>query len=148
MATAGWVQGGVWGPGGYRVGYTQGSTTHPPREEPNEECPKQPACWRGQGVLGGGNACLVFGGGTGPGTTTPCGRARSRWSLYQDPQNAASGQYGRDSGHISVKLVKTMECHRKSGKRPTIVPISKTGSRSRLLIFSDFHFRQPSLARN
>ena len=49
---------------------------------------------------------------------------------------------------ISAKLVKTAECHRNMSKRPSIVPISKTGSRNHLLIFLDFRFRQPSLTRN
>ena len=36
---------------------------------------------------------------------------------------------GRDSGHISVKLVKTTKCHRIVSKRPVIVPICQNGLR-------------------
>ena len=39
-----------------------------------------------------------------------------------------------------IKLVKTVECHQKVSKRPVIVPISKTGLESQLLIFWDFPF--------
>ena len=58
------------------------------------------------------------------------------------------GQEGRDFMTFPVKLVKTEECHQKSVIRPVIVPILKTGPKSRLLIFSDFRFSQPSLTRN
>ena len=54
----------------------------------------------------------------------------------------------RDFSHISVKLVKTAECHQICPKRPVIVPVLKTGSRIHLLKFQDFRFPQPSLTRN
>ena len=69
----------------------------------------------------------------------PTLRARSvhpRWpSLGYTPWNAASWPIWRDLTTFPVKLVKTAECHRNSCKRPVIVPISKTGSKSRLLKF-------------
>ena len=51
------------------------------------------------------------------------------------PWNAASGPIGRDSVTFLRNLVKTAECRHNSSKRPVIVPISKMGSRSRLLKF-------------
>ena len=77
--------------------------------------------------------------------THPCG-ARS-----VPPAGALPGApraKGRDSVTFPVKLVKTTECHRKSMKRPVIVPILKTASESHLLIFWVFHICQPSLTRN
>ena len=76
------------------------------------------------------------------------GRSTLWPSLSQDPQNAHLGPIGRDSINYSVKLVKTAKCHRFMSKRPTIVPVSKNGSRNHLLKFSDFHIWQPSLPRN
>ena len=64
------------------------------------------------------------------------------------PQNAHLRPIWRDFTSFSIKLVKRPECHQNMSKRPTIVPVSKTASRIHLLIFSDFHFRQPSLTRN
>ena len=78
---------------------------------------------------------MVFGGGDGPCTTL---RARSGHPValpVQDPQNAASGPIWRDLGSFLEILVKTAKCHQNMSKRPVIVPISKTGLKSHLLIF-------------
>ena len=48
---------------------------------------------------------------------------------------------GRDFINNILKLVKTGKCHQNVSIRPVIVPISKTGSKSQLLEFPDFHFR-------
>ena len=71
------------------------------------------------------------------------------WSLpVLDPQNAALQPIGREFMTFSIKLVKTAKCRQNMSKRPLIAPISKTGLKYHLLIFSDFHFPVPSLPRN
>ena len=47
---------------------------------------------------------------------------------------------GRDSDLISIKLVKTAECHQKCAKRPVIVPIFKNGSQMSPLDFLGFPY--------
>ena len=82
---------------------------------------------------------------------SPTLRARSVpcWALPREyPWNAHLGPIWRELRSKPVKLVKTTKCHQNNVKRPPIVPISKTGSESQLLKFSDFHFWQPSLPRN
>ena len=81
--------------------------------------------------------------------TTPAGPGRAGLpSLYLLEQIPASGPIRRDSTSFPVKLVKRPRCHQNMSKRPVIVPNHKTGSESRLLIFWDFSFGQPSLTRN
>ena len=63
-------------------------------------------------------------------------------------QTAVQTAKRRHFSQITVKLVKMTKCRPNILKRPVIVPISKTGSESRLLIFWDFRFAQPSLPRN
>ena len=43
--------------------------------------------------------------------------------------------YGRDSSPFSIKLVKTMKCHQKVSKRPSLVPNSQNGSKKSPLDF-------------
>ena len=54
----------------------------------------------------------------------------------------------RDLTSFLINLVKTAKCRQNMSKRPPIVPISKTLSKSHLLNFPDFHYSQPSLTRN
>ena len=141
---------GAW-TGAYRVGIPgeyYPATACCSRRSPMRNCPVGAACCTGQGVLGAGRT--GDGGGDGP-CTHPCGaRSVSPWepSLVQDPQNAASWPIGTRFQVISRNIVKTGKCHREVCKRPVIVPISKTSSKSHLLIFPGFTFRQPSLTRN
>ena len=141
------------GPGcggdGYSGRVYRGSTTQPAREEPNEEVPTGGSLlpWV-LGVLGGGNDCS---GVRRRGRVCTTLRARSvpPGALpVHTLRNAASGPIVRELRSFLGNLVKTAKCHQKCLKRPTIVPISKTGSRIHLLIFPGFRFCQPSLTRN
>ena len=152
--SAGWVYG--WVPGRvYRVGNTGGYTGYYPASSlcpgrppyPAERAPEAP--WGLEWVGYGGRAHMqVFGGGDGPRYHLRPGRSTLWPSLYLGPWNAASGPIRRDLASFPRNLVKTAKCHLKSVKRPTIVPISKTGVKSHLLNFPDFRFREPSLTRN
>ena len=77
------------------------------------------------------------------GTPGPCWALRTPSSSH-----SVSWLQGRDSIINILKLVKTAKCRPKSDMRPAILPISKRGSISHDLEFSDFRFSQPSLARN
>ena len=65
----------------------------------------------------------------GPVSPTPGGPSLVPIPLGMPPP----GQYRRDFSQFTVKLVKTAECHQKVSKRPPVVPISKTRSKSQLL---------------
>ena len=87
-----------------------------------------------------------------PGTTL---RARSVWPASPpctwyplSSQTAVQTAKRREFSQFSIKLVKMTKCHRNMSIRPLIVPVLKTASESRLLIFWDFLYRQPSLTRN
>ena len=139
---AGWV---------YRVQYPPSHPASPLLEEdPRSTQRSGPGRPRGPGVVGCGVRTYLGDGGRGrvlyhpPGPVGP-----TLWALpVQDPWNAHLRPKGRDLGHISVKLVKTVRCHQNMSKRPPLVPILKTRSKSHLLIFSDFRFCEPSLTRN
>ena len=76
----------------------------------------------------------------------PPGPLRCTQALLE--QMPPLGQYKRELTTFTVKLVKTVKCHQDMSKRPSLVPVLKTASRSHLLIFLDFRFLQPSLPRN
>ena len=136
-------QGGIggWGPGGYTGRVIRDPPSWLKAEARQRSGPRK--ALQGPGVGGLAAACARA-----PYPTTPCGRARFAGYGPLPGQKAASGPIGRELVNISVKLVKRAKCHRNISKRPVIVPISKTGSRNHLLIFSDFHYLQPSLTRN
>ena len=136
----GWVYGWVGG-----RGYT-GTQPHCSRrvQIPAERAPEAPA--RGLEWVGIWSRTYR---GLGGSRTTPAGPGRSLRALpVLDPWNARSWPIRRDFTTFPVKLVKTGKCHLNSSIRPVIVPIFKTASKSRLLIFSDFYICQPSLPRN
>ena len=62
-------------------------------------------------------------------------------SLGNTLRNAHLRPKGRELTSFPRNLVKTSGCHQNMSIRPVIVPISKTGPKSQLLIFWDFHNR-------
>ena len=136
VGTAGWV---------YGVGTGRGNTGYPARllEEVPIPAKRAPEALQGLEWVG-------IGAGRARGRISPpCGPGRSLQALPGIcSQKRLSGPIRRDLTSFTVKLVKTEECHQYLSIRPVIVPVSKTGSKSRLLKFSDFHILQPSLTRN
>ena len=141
VSASGWVPGWVYG-WGIRVGNTgvvHPATLHRARTVPVQRSgPGRPA-GPGVVVLGLGRVSWGDGGGDGPGTTlrarsVPCGTLPVPGPRRMPPP----GHIGRDYGHISIKLVKTVKCHQKVCKRPAIVPIFKNGSRKSPLDFLRF----------
>ena len=133
---------------GYWVGTGEGYTgvlpTDPaPREEPQTDSGAGPGSPAGAGVGGQAGTVPLYV------RTHPFG-ARSGHcpSLVLLEHIAASGPIRARFQVISEILVKMTKCHQNMSIRPLIVPISRTASRIHLLEFSDFHFRQPSPARN
>ena len=121
------VQGRYWD--GYTGWVYRGSTTQPPREEPNEEVPTRSSLLRWVlGVLGGGNACsgvrrrgrLLYHP-TGP-VSPPVGFP------VQDLAECRLWAIGRDLTSFLRNLVKTRKCHQNVSKRPPIVPNRQNGS--------------------
>ena len=126
---------GVGSTGGYLGGLYRGTTSPP-------SCPQggAPYSEAGPGRPCRGLEWVVRGAGCVRAMSPPCGPGRSPcrcppWDMPLLGQMAASGPIRRELRYISVKLVKTTECHRNMCKRPVIVPISKTGTKSHLLIF-------------
>ena len=144
VGVPGWVY-GVGIAGWVGEGYT--GTQHTARGEvqiPAKRAPNGPA-GAGSGWVSGARA-----NGRRDGSwTTPAGPGRSLRALpVQDPQNAALGPIRRELTSFLKNIVKTAKCHQNMSKRPRLVPVSKTGSESHLLIFWEFGFCQPSLTRN
>ena len=137
--------GGVWYRGGY-TGWVYGRVIPVPSQLPARRSDIQrsgPVGPAGAGVVGYLTGCARA-----PGPPTPL-RYGARFAVQDlSPSKAASGPIRRELVNISIKLVKTAECHQNIRKRPVIVPIFKTGSESHLLKFLEFCFRQPSLTRN
>ena len=128
----GYVPGGYTGVG-TGVGNTGVLPSSPPMPGEHPQTQRSgPVGPAGAGVVGSEGAGVTVGG---DGSwRPPCGPGRvCDPPCLQDPQNAHLGPIGRDFINISVKLVKTAKCHRFSSKRPPVVPISKTGSKSQLL---------------
>ena len=127
-------RGGVWYRGGYGEGYTGSPARCPGRSPVQRSGPRKP-CKGWSGWYWGPGALGVRR--RGRPWYHPPGPVGLPWepSLYQDLANAAPGPKGRDFSHISIKLVKRTECHQNMSIRPVIVPVSKTGLESRLLIF-------------
>ena len=124
---------------GYRGGYTgwvyRGSTypASTPREE--DPVPAKRARKPCRGWSGGDWVWARDPGAVGPAPTL---RARSGSRPLPGagpPLQPPPGQYRRELTSFYRNLVKTAECHQNVSKRPVIVPISKTGSRSHLLDF-------------
>ena len=151
---------GCTGPGGYQgrvyrwvPGRAIPGTTHPPTALLRGAHPDSgagPGSPAGAGVGGqGGRGLQGLGTAAGTAISPPSGPGQALQAFPGIcPQNAALQPKGRDLTSFPIKLVKTAKCRRNMSIRPVIVPISKTGSRSHLLNFLDFHFRQPSLTRN
>ena len=128
----------------YRVGtgrvYRVGNTGYPaprqvqhPQGHPDSEAgPGSPRGWSG---WSGWPSPLDRWAPAVPGTTL-----RARSVPLQGPPCTwpCSPGKGRDYGYISVKLVKTAKCHRKSRKRPPVVPIFQNGSKKSPLDFLGF----------
>ena len=131
----------------YRVGNT--GYTQPPHAargaSPDSEAgPGRP--WQGLEWVVWVQRARVPGPPFGPGRSGPVLPSLSRYPLSS--QTAVQTSKRRHFTTFYWKLVKTTKCRPFSSIRPVIVPVSKTGSKSRLLRFSDFHFGQPSLTRN
>ena len=142
MPCTGWVPGGCtgWGMGTgwvYRVG-VPGTTLHRARTSLRQRSGPVGPAGAGVVVSGWGRVSWVppFGPGRSGQPALPVPRTRS-----QVPHNAVQTAKTSENSHISVKLVKTAECHQKTSIRPVIVPVSKTGFKCRLLIFWDLRFR-------
>ena len=147
-ACPGWYQGGYTG-WVYRVGI-QGCYTGYPAAKLSRRTATAGSGPRAGPWVVRKQAERTHGDGGGDGYPHPSGpvglaQASPPWDTLR---NAASWPIGRDSTLIPLKLVKTRECHPNMSKRPTIVPVLKNGSKSHLLKFSDFQYRQPSLTRN
>ena len=124
--------------GGY-TGWVIPGTTQLPRAREHPQIPAK----RAPEAPSRGWSGWVSEGGTDPFardhmyTWTSGPTSRAGWP-GQSPAGAFPGPpraKGRDSVTFPRNLVKTMKCHQKVMKRPVIVPISKTGSRSHLLKF-------------
>ena len=132
-------------PGGYtgwvyRVGTRRGYTRVLPTDRARRSCTSEagPVVPAGGGVGGYRAGCVSRRlGRLQDHPTGPVGLPGALPVL--DPENAASWPIGRDLTSFPGKLVKTAECHPFSSKRPVIVPIYKTRSKSRLLKFPDFY---------
>ena len=71
----------------------------------------------------------------------PAGPVAHPWApCTRDLANAASGPIRARFRLILLKVSQTAKCHQNMTKRPPIVPISKTGTKSHLLNFLDFRF--------
>ena len=86
----------------------------------------------------------------GTGISPPCGPGRSPAgpSLGDTLGYAHLRPNERELTSFTRNLVKTAKCQQNMSKRPVIVPIFKTATKSHLLKFPDFHYSQPSLTRN
>ena len=128
----GWVLGAGMGTGW--VG-GRGNTRYPPA--PREDHPRQrsgprTALQGWEWVVWDGDACPGYhpAGPVGQPAALPVPRTRS-----QVPHNAVQTAKTSENSHISVKLVKTAECHQEMSIRPVIVPIPKNGLRNSPLGF-------------
>ena len=146
-----WVPGWVYR-GGYTGGYPGGLYRYPPStllEEPisSEAGPGSPA---GAGVGGIWAGVLGTAAGTAPGTTS----ARPGRSTPGGPpcprtlRNAASQPITARFHDIYCKVSQNGVVSPILVEKACHSPYLQTAPKSRLLNFPDFHFRQPSLARN
>ena len=155
-AYGGWSGGaGMTGTaGGYWEGYTgyRGvlPTQHAARGGPRSRQRSGPRRPAGPEWVVCGPGRTGTGGGTAPGyhPSGPVGHPAGALPVPRTLGMPPPGQYRRELTSFYLKLVKTAKCHRNMSIRPPIVPILKTGLKSHLFKFSDFHFAQPSLTRN
>ena len=127
----GWVYGGVWD--GWVLG--EGYTGYYPATQRRARNPRPDSGAGPVGPAGAGVGGQGWGGRVSP--DHPCG-ARSVHPVALPvwvPAFAASWPIRRDYTSFPGNLVKTAKCRQKVSKRPLIVPIFKTASKSRLLKF-------------
>ena len=133
-----WCRPGRWAGWVYR-----GSTTQPPaRGEqalyseagPGSSCRELE--WVVQGAAG-----VLLGRRRGRPCTHPAGPVAHPWAPWcRTSQIAALQPIRARLRSYSCNVSQTAKCHQKVSKRPVLVPISKTVSKSHLLDFSDFSF--------